>query len=198
MASHDDDIRRSDNDLGRVRARGHGGYLFPEMVEPPRRTSGIDHNDYAERSLAEGRRSASGSYPDFSSTFGAGRYPGHSRAGFRGRAGDEPSFLPRRERAETQRRPNQFRGVGPRGYKRPDSRIFEDVNDRLTDAPDLDASGISVTVEKAEVTMDGFVADRRDKYRAEDCVESVSGVRHVQNNLRTKQTLQRVPKDVPD
>ncbi|WP_432762561.1 BON domain-containing protein [Neorhizobium vignae] len=48
----------------------------------------------------------------------------------------------------------------------------------------LDASNITVTVQGSEVTLDGFVSSRWDKRRAEDLVDDVSGVRHVQNNLR--------------
>ena len=37
-----------------------------------------------------------------------------------------------------------YAGRGPRGYRRSDDRIGEDVCDRLTDDPALDASGIEV------------------------------------------------------
>src|SRR5882724_11631017 len=50
-----------------------------------------------------------------------------------------------------------FRGRGPRGYKRSDDRIREDVNDRLSDQPRLDASGIDVTVNNGVVTLSGTV-----------------------------------------
>lgn len=78
----------------------------------------------------------------------------------------------------------EHRGRGPRGYRRADARIAEDVNDRLTEDSWLDASDIDVRVHEAEVTLDGWVRTRGDKRRAEDLAEQVAGVRHVQNNLR--------------
>jgi hypothetical protein len=75
-------------------------------------------------------------------------------------------------------------GRGPRGYKRSDTRIHEDVNDRLSDDRWVDASNIEVAVSGAEVTLNGAVNTRQEKRRAEDIAESVSGVTHVQNNLR--------------
>jgi hypothetical protein len=84
----------------------------------------------------------------------------------------------------------QHRGRGPRGYKRSDARIREDVSDRLSDDGLVDASEIEVTVEGAEVTLNGTVESREQKRRAEDCAESVSGVVHVQNNLRLAQSVE--------
>jgi osmotically-inducible protein OsmY len=76
------------------------------------------------------------------------------------------------------------RGRGPKGYRRSDARILEDVSDRLTEARDLDASGIDVKVADGEVTLKGSVSDRAARRRAEDIAASVSGVRHVTNDLR--------------
>lgn len=75
-------------------------------------------------------------------------------------------------------------GRGPRGYQRSDDRIREDVCDRLTDDPWVDASEVEVTVRNAEVTLSGTVRDREDKRRTEDITENISGVREVHNNLR--------------
>ena len=61
---------------------------------------------------------------------------------------------------------------------------MEDVCDRLTDAPDVDASDIEVNVTNGEVTLGGSVGDRRQKRRSEDLIENLSGVREVHNNLR--------------
>jgi osmotically-inducible protein OsmY len=68
------------------------------------------------------------------------------------------------------------RGRGPKGYIRSDDRIREDVNDRLTDDPHVDASEIEVSALNCEVTLTGTVVSREPKRRAEDCAESVSGV----------------------
>jgi CBS domain-containing protein len=77
-----------------------------------------------------------------------------------------------------------YRGRGPRGYRRSDERIKEELGERMLDDSDLDASGIEIEVEDREVTLDGTVADRFARRRAEDIAESISGVEHVQNNLR--------------
>jgi hypothetical protein len=95
----------------------------------------------------------------------------------------------RRRRERDERRADlraEHRGRGPKGYKRSDSRIEEDVNDRLTDDPYLDASDIQVSVKDSEVTLAGMIDRREDKRRAEDLAELVSGVTHVQNNLRVR------------
>jgi osmotically-inducible protein OsmY len=76
------------------------------------------------------------------------------------------------------------RGRGPKGYKRSDDRIREDINDRLSDDPWVDASDIEVSVNNGEVTLSGHVPERGAKRRTEDLVESVSGVTHVENRLR--------------
>src|SRR4030095_12930336 len=81
----------------------------------------------------------------------------------------------------------EHRGRGPKGYRRSDERIKEDVNDRLSDDYYLDASDVEVNVTNTEVTLTGTVTSREDKRRAEDLAESVSGVTNVENRLRVKQ-----------
>jgi hypothetical protein len=76
------------------------------------------------------------------------------------------------------------RGKGPSGYRRSDARILEDISDRLTADSRVDASRIEVAVTDGEVTLAGEVDSKYAKRRAEDCADSVYGVRHVQNNLR--------------
>jgi len=77
-----------------------------------------------------------------------------------------------------------YYGRGPSGYVRSDERIREDVCDRLTDDPHVDASTIQVTVESGVVTLQGQVPERQMKHRAEDCAEHISGVKDVENRLR--------------
>lgn len=86
------------------------------------------------------------------------------------------------------RRERDHRGRGPRNYRRSDQRISEDVHQAMTDDHHLDASDIEVAVLNGEVTLDGTVDSRMAKRHAEDCADAVSGVEHVQNNLRVRQT----------
>ena len=83
------------------------------------------------------------------------------------------------------------RGKGPKGYHRSDERIKEDINDRLTDDPQLDASQIEVNVANAEVKLTGTVENREAKRRAEDLADAISGVSNVENSLRVKQDSTR-------
>jgi osmotically-inducible protein OsmY len=127
---------------------------------------------------------------------------GYGQEGYRGdrgfleRAGDEVATWFGSDAAERRRRQDaregdegaqHHRGKGPKGYVRSDDRIREDVQDRLTDDPYLDATEIEVVVGSGEVTLNGTVNSRDDKRRAEDIVDRVSGVKHVQNNLRVQQ-----------
>lgn len=113
------------------------------------------------------------------------RDAGHENdRGFFDRAGDEVRSWFGDQDAR-HRREEDHRGRGPKNYTRSDERIREDVNDRLTEDVWIDASEIEVAVESGEVTLSGSVADRSIKRRAEDCADAVSGVKHVQNNLRT-------------
>lgn len=110
--------------------------------------------------------------------------------GFWDRAADEVSSWFGDEDAERRRRMDErqsHRGRGPRNYTRSDDRIREDVSDRLSDDPYVDASDVEVAVSGGEVTLSGTVDGRTAKRRAEDCAEAVSGVRHVQNNLRVRE-----------
>lgn len=89
----------------------------------------------------------------------------------------------RRRRMDEQQSSN-YRGRGPKGYHRSEERIREDVCDRLSDDDRLDASNIEVQVQGDEVILTGNVTSREDKRRAEDLVESIYGVRNVENRIR--------------
>lgn len=129
---------------------------------------------------------------------GTGRYGGYEDEAYRGQGGggERPDSHDRTWMERAGERVASWlgggehetgaghRGRGPKNYKRSDDRIREDVSDRLTDDSWLDASGIEVQVSDGEVTLAGTVERREDKRRAEDLAERVSGVRHVQNNLR--------------
>jgi hypothetical protein len=98
-----------------------------------------------------------------------------------------PSWL-RHERRGSWRQHEASRphmvGRGPKGYQRSDDRIREDVCDRMTEDPILDASEIEIDVSQGEVRLSGSVTSREQKRRAEDIAERIGGVRDVTNQLR--------------
>ena len=77
-------------------------------------------------------------------------------------------------------------GRGPKGYKRSDERIYDDVCQRLMQSGSLDASDIEVKVDSGEVALNGSVDSRGSKRLAEDIVDSVPGVQDVHNRLRIR------------
>lgn len=75
-------------------------------------------------------------------------------------------------------------GRGPRGYRRSDDRIHAELCDRLTEAPDIDATDLEVEVRDGRVILSGGVPDRWMKHRAEDLADAVLGVTEVENRVR--------------
>ena len=112
-------------------------------------------------------------------------WQGREERGLLDRAGDEVASWFGDEDARRRREMDTgHRGRGPRNYSRSDDRIREDISERLSDDPRLDATDIEVSVSGGEITLDGTVDSRFARRHAEDLAESCSGVRHVQNNLR--------------
>lgn len=148
-----------------ARRGGYGGAMQPSDTYRP------------SYGFTRGSRSGADDYGDW-------REYGERR-GFLERAGDEIASWFGDEDA-SRRREMDHRGRGPSDYTRSDERIREDVNDRLTHDWRVDARNVRVTVKDAEVTLEGKVDSRATKRRAEDLADDVTGVRHVQNNLRVE------------
>ena len=91
--------------------------------------------------------------------------------------------------------PGEFTGMGPQGYQRSDSRIHEDVCERLTQHGQVDARNVEIEVHNGEVMLKGSVPDRNMKRAVEDVAESVSGVREVRNDIRVKREEQTRGRD---
>lgn len=144
-------------------------------------TGGLNYNDYSSR--------------------GQG-YQNRDRDRFRGRAFEGQGFggewtdnewnggtasgseaLQRRYQNESSMR-GQFTGKGPKGYTRSDERIKEEVCEALSRHGEIDASDIEVEVQDGEVLLKGTVQERRIKRLVEDCVEDLSGVKEVHNQIR--------------
>lgn len=127
--------------------------------------------EWRERGWSD-ERWGPGERPSTSSDYWRPGWPGYWTE-----AGGYPADFPRYGQPS-------FAGRGPRGYQRTDDRMREDVCERLTADPWIDASDVEVTVRAGEVTLSGTVRDRNEKRHAEDLAERTSGVREVHNNLR--------------
>jgi osmotically-inducible protein OsmY len=75
-------------------------------------------------------------------------------------------------------------GPAPQFHRRSDDKIREEIWELLTNHADLDATEVELLVESGEVTLSGTVDSRDAKWLAEDLVNSVSGVREVNNRLK--------------
>lgn len=124
------------------------------------------------------------------------RRPASERPWSPGRHGERLSSFPasggtyEEVRSSTWEVPGPYTGRGPKGYRRSDERVFEDVCERLAAHGGLDATEIEVRVDGGEVTLEGMVEDRRTKRLAEDVSETVRGVEDVHNRLRLERHVQ--------
>nr|WP_295108197.1 BON domain-containing protein [uncultured Caulobacter sp.] len=143
----------------------------------------FDHHDRDVEARERSYRGAYGNHDPYRS-FGPDRRHEEERSWF-DRARDEvSSWMGDQDALHRRQEDGAHRGRGPKGYRRSDERIREDVSDRLTDDSWLNASDIEVAVLDGDVTLTGSVRSREDKKRAEALAESVTGVDNVQNNLR--------------
>lgn len=79
-----------------------------------------------------------------------------------------------------------YRGIGPRGYVRSPTRIYEDICDRLTEHPLIDASDIEVLISGIEVVLAGSVDSAVIAARVEAIAREVPGVKTVRNTLEVR------------
>ncbi len=133
--------------------------------------------------------SRGGGNPGYPTGFGFGAA---GLTGGYGAASDAPEFTPgayypllnETRGASTPDEAGPHAGRGPRNYRRSDERIREDVCERLTRHPDIDASGLEIEVSGGAVSVAGTVPDRRTKRAVAALAERVSGVRDVHTTIR--------------
>jgi hypothetical protein len=77
-----------------------------------------------------------------------------------------------------------YYGVGPKGYKRSDSKLKEEAYLLLSQDPIIDSTNIHIDVLNNVIYLKGIVDSRRDKKRAEVLVEDIFGLEDVQNQLK--------------
>jgi hypothetical protein len=78
----------------------------------------------------------------------------------------------------------EYIGMGPEYYQRPDKFIYEDVCDAMMMHGYLDARHIKVNVNDGQVILEGKVSSRQSKRLAEDLAFDIWGVKDVQNRLQ--------------
>jgi hypothetical protein len=86
--------------------------------------------------------------------------------------------------------PGPYAGTGPKGYKRSSDGLKEQVCERLENDGRVNASEIEVEVDDCEVTLVGKVPSREQKRFAEDCAESVHGIKDVHNRLTIERNME--------
>jgi hypothetical protein len=170
----------------------HREYGGRELREPPRELGGYGRRDFG--GYAAGRpvyQAPARREPDweerYRGDFGTGPSDDWGTPGWRdgyGGRGGRTRQVGYGQFGATPRAQGSFSGRGPRGYRRGDDRIREDVCDRLSDHPGIDAGEVDVSIRDGEVTLQGSVPDRWMKRMAEDVAEDVQGVRQVHNHLR--------------
>jgi osmotically-inducible protein OsmY len=111
-----------------------------------------------------------------------------SQSSFGSTLGQEYGSTERSERSGPER---GFFGKGPKGWKRSDDRIKEDVCETLARHARIDASDIDVKVEEACVTLSGTVDSKEIKRAAEMAIENLSGVDDVRNEIKVRKMGER-------
>jgi len=77
-------------------------------------------------------------------------------------------------------------GRGPKGYRRSDERVKEEISDLLTSHHEVDPSEVEIKVSNCEVTLTGTVNSREEKRLIEDLVSQIQGVNDVTNQLHVQ------------
>lgn len=173
-----------DQGAGRYQGGQSGGYGQNYGDISNRGFQGRDHqqdqgwgeDDSESQGRDQGNRGDRGSWREYNE-----QAFGDQGAGNRGRGAGG--------RAAGSRQGGQHSGRGPKGYRRGDERIQEDINEELTHHPEIDASDIEVKVSNGEVTLTGTDDNREAKRMAEDVAEGVSGVSDVHNQIRVQKTV---------
>lgn len=162
----------------------------------PNREDGRFPEDYEQRNFSGNRDFNRNRDYEQDREFGSNRYERGSRFDdhHRGSFGDRDynrdynlgtGTSMRMNRYEsTQRADRGFFGKGPKGWKRSDEKIKEEVCESLFDSRTVDASEIEVDVKDGHVTLSGSVDSREAKREAESLIDSVRGVEDVTNNIK--------------
>ena len=76
--------------------------------------------------------------------------------------------------------------LAPRGIRRSDAELYEDICEALMQRDDVDSSEVTVAVREGEVTLDGSVPERCMRYVIEDLAAGHPAVRDVDNRISVR------------
>jgi hypothetical protein len=76
---------------------------------------------------------------------------------------------------------------GPKGWKRTDERLKEDICERLYHTQHIDSSDVTVEVKDGKVMLEGSVPQRGMKHALEDLIDACPGVTDIDNRVRVSQ-----------
>lgn len=153
-----------------------------DQVHGPRSSSSSQSWSPSQESYGSSERWGSGGYE---------RTPAHNWSPSNFERSSGQSWSPSNYEEGAGQTETSYFGKGPKGFKRSDERIKEEVSEALYRDNNVDASEIEVNVQNGEVTLSGTVENRHMKRLAEDCVENVSGVSDVRNELRVQSSSSR-------
>ena len=166
--------------------RGGDEHRFAHRSYPPpqQQTRNLGAGGPAAENLRQGRpyqavgsEEWSGGYPrptPQGGAYGSAGYPGYG--GYTG-YGANAEASGRRGLGRQGKRPM------PKGYKRSDERLREDICERMI-ASELEIAEVEVEVQNGCVTVSGTVPARWTKHALEDLVEQCTGVTDIDNRLR--------------
>ncbi len=197
---------------------GHSNYETNDRNRNPSRYSSLDDDRQGSTSERFGYPSNMNAWSGSDRAFNSGRTSGRTGQGWSGSDMDSHSYGSAgsaqfgsfgegslgsseyrsdrsgsfdHERVGSQSSQRGFFGKGPKGYKRSDDRIKEDVCETLARHPRVDASDIEVKVEDTIVTLSGTVDSKDIRRAAEMAIENLSGVEDVRNELKVKRAGER-------
>jgi osmotically-inducible protein OsmY len=74
-----------------------------------------------------------------------------------------------------------------------DDRLREEIEQRLASTLVADPVDVAAVVRDGDVVLEGTVEDATQRTATEDCVRGVRGVRRVENRLRLRSEVDRLP-----
>jgi len=166
-----------DEDRDRPLAQGEGGgddWAASAYGSGQRRGPGLGDEAYRP-DPAFGPAGWPGSQPPQQRFGVSGEVPGNGQAAAGAVRGYQaPALAPPRDSGRR----------GPKGWRRSDADVHDDVCVRLSRNGRLDTADVTVEVREGHVRLEGTVSDRPMKHAIEDLVDQVPGVADIDNRIK--------------